>query len=335
MRGVSLISVLVAMALLGVLLLGIISAMSLMNKSERGFRQGSEITLLVEEVHTLLRDREACKKTLLNLDPDPGPTNVPAIKNSANDNIFLPGQAYGAGKVITLDTITVGNYEANTSIPTEGNAELHLNFSKTGSLGPNTSKRKIRIFARLDGTTGQIIYCQALGDSELWKVSPANSTNIFYDTGNVEIGSVASPATLEVNDTIRAVFYGALSDRAKKTSIKKLEENLAKLFQFSGVSFRWKKNSGVSTPHGKDKSLGFIAQEVEKTFPELVRGEEGNKMVNYSGLIPVLWEAVKELKEGSDFKDQMNEEKIKKLENEIQKLRAELLLLKNEEEASK
>ncbi len=41
--------------------------------------------------------------------------------------------------------------------------------------------------------------------------------------------------------------------------------------------------------------MHFIAQELENEFPELVRREEdGYKSVNYSGMIPVFLEAIKE-----------------------------------------
>jgi hypothetical protein len=54
-----------------------------------------------------------------------------------------------------------------------------------------------------------------------------------------------------------------------------------------GVKFVWKESN--------KKSLGVIAQELQEILPELVSGEE-NKTVNYSGLIAVLIEAIKELK---------------------------------------
>jgi len=45
------------------------------------------------------------------------------------------------------------------------------------------------------------------------------------------------------------------------------------------------------------KSMGVIAQDVEKVFPELVHGSEGSKSLQYSGLIGALVESVKELSE--------------------------------------
>ena len=43
------------------------------------------------------------------------------------------------------------------------------------------------------------------------------------------------------------------------------------------------------------KSMGVIAQDVEKVFPELVHGSDGSKSLQYSGLIGALVESVKEL----------------------------------------
>ncbi len=41
--------------------------------------------------------------------------------------------------------------------------------------------------------------------------------------------------------------------------------------------------------------IGFIAQEVEKVFPELVvTGKDGYKAVDYSKITPVLLEAIKD-----------------------------------------
>ena len=58
-----------------------------------------------------------------------------------------------------------------------------------------------------------------------------------------------------------------------------------------GVKFNWKES-------GKP-SIGVIAQELEEILPELVNGDE-NKTVNYSGIIGVLIEAIKELNKKID-----------------------------------
>ncbi|WP_128543352.1 T9SS type A sorting domain-containing protein [Larkinella soli] len=45
---------------------------------------------------------------------------------------------------------------------------------------------------------------------------------------------------------------------------------------------------------------GFLAQNIQELFPELVTEDEGSLAVNYQGMIPVLVEALKSLSEQND-----------------------------------
>jgi hypothetical protein len=97
---------------------------------------------------------------------------------------------------------------------------------------------------------------------------------------------------------ITATDFNSTSDINLKENIRPIEDSLNKVLQLNGVSFDWKET--------QQPSVGVIAQEVEKVFPELVRTGE-NKSVNYNGLIGVLIEAVKE--------QQKQIEELKKLIN--------------------
>ena len=77
------------------------------------------------------------------------------------------------------------------------------------------------------------------------------------------------------------------SDIALKSNIQPLTNTLEKLQQITG--YKYNLINSISP------SMGVIAQDVEKVFPELVHGSEGKKALQYSGLIGVLVEAVKEL----------------------------------------
>ena len=77
------------------------------------------------------------------------------------------------------------------------------------------------------------------------------------------------------------------SDIAFKKDIEPLTNVLNKITQLFGVNFRYKDNN--------EKSMGLLAQDVEKVFPELIRGEEGEKSLNYMGLTGAIVEAIKEL----------------------------------------
>lgn len=78
------------------------------------------------------------------------------------------------------------------------------------------------------------------------------------------------------------------SDYSLKKNIQPLSNQLEKVLDLQGVSFNWKAD---------DKNdVGFVAQEVEKIFPEVVytNKETGLKSIDYAKLTVFLVEAVKE-----------------------------------------
>ncbi len=84
------------------------------------------------------------------------------------------------------------------------------------------------------------------------------------------------------------------SDLRSKENIKNLNSALENLVNLQGVSFTWKDNP-VTFNDDDSESLGLIAQDVEKVFPQLVQsGPDGKLGINYIGLIPVLVECIKE-----------------------------------------
>jgi len=106
--------------------------------------------------------------------------------------------------------------------------------------------------------------------------------------GNVGLSTTTPTERLHVSGNILA--SGTItpnSDIAFKKDIKPLTNVLNKVTQLLGINFTYKNNN--------EKSMGLLAQDVEKVFPELIRGEEGNKSLNYMGLTGALIEAIKEL----------------------------------------
>jgi hypothetical protein len=86
----------------------------------------------------------------------------------------------------------------------------------------------------------------------------------------------------------------ASSDRSIKTRIVPIENALEKVKNLRGVEFNYRSHGG--------KSIGLIAQELEKVFPELVHGD-GVKSVAYQNLVAVLIEAIKELNDNMEKRD--------------------------------
>lgn len=103
--------------------------------------------------------------------------------------------------------------------------------------------------------------------------------------------ATASPDLLKVNGTVSCNSLFESSDRLLKTDVSKVIGSLAKIKLLTGYNYKWKAQKDK-----KSFETGLIAQEVEKHFPELVTTkEDGFKAVRYTGLIPHLIEAVKEL----------------------------------------
>ena len=114
---------------------------------------------------------------------------------------------------------------------------------------------------------------------------------------------------LEVKRDILTHELFQTSDVRFKKNIVSLSNSLEQLNKLRGVSFFWK-----DIEKGTAKQIGFIAQEVEKIYPEFVNTDQkGFKSVAYSKVTAVLVEAVKE---------QNNQ--IKTLQETVANLKAEL-----------
>jgi hypothetical protein len=90
------------------------------------------------------------------------------------------------------------------------------------------------------------------------------------------------------------VAYGSPSDKRLKENIKPIESALDKVSKLQGVTFDWKKSDSILDIK---EDIGFIAQDVQKVIPELVReNEDGMLSMRHQGIAPILLEAIKELK---------------------------------------
>lgn len=86
--------------------------------------------------------------------------------------------------------------------------------------------------------------------------------------------------------------YGEASSRRWKKEVAPVLGALDKILQLQGVTYRTDKT-------GSRDHIGLVAEDVGKIFPELVQWEDEEKTVasglNYTRLIPILIEAVKEI----------------------------------------
>lgn len=115
---------------------------------------------------------------------------------------------------------------------------------------------------------------------------------VSVTSGTVSAAKVSStklyfnPSTGRLN----ATHFNSLSDANKKENIAPVRDAINTVSLLNGVSFNWKDTG--------ERSLGVIAQEVEAIVPEIVSTDaRGEKSVNYDGIIPLLIESIKTLKQ--------------------------------------
>jgi hypothetical protein len=120
-------------------------------------------------------------------------------------------------------------------------------------------------------------------------------------SGNVGIGVTNPSVKFQVagDATISGKFNSngiqESSDARFKKNIAPLKNALENVLKIEGVSYNWKQDEFPDRNFGTETEIGVIAQELEKVYPELVATDaEGYKSVQYSHLVPVLVEAIKE-----------------------------------------
>lgn len=163
------------------------------------------------------------------------------------------------------------------------------------------------IFGSDEGAT-QFIFNSSLqvneisefGDRGIQFKNSSDANTLFIATnGNVGIGTSTPSQALDVNGNVEATAYYHDSDRRLKKNIEVIENPIEIVRQLEGVNFEWKEND--------KKTIGLIAQDVEKVIPEIVNTkEDGYKSVEYANLVALLIEVVKEQQiQIDDLKDKI------------------------------
>lgn len=170
-------------------------------------------------------------------------------------------------------------------------------------------------------------------------------------SGNVGIGKSNPSYNLDVvgninaSITVKAAGVILNSDERLKENIKNLSGlTVASLLNLQGVTYRLKPNgaalltsslnteSAIQGDTAKSQTIGqlqdtafynrnhmgFLAQDLQKVFPELVYSDrDGILSVDYIGLIPILVESVKELS-NNHVKDSLNLQSLQNKLNDIE-----------------
>lgn len=143
--------------------------------------------------------------------------------------------------------------------------------------------------------------CPAFAGDRPWEMIPGTN-NVFLNTwGSVGIGTTNITDVLTVNGGIMSNGFTAPSDKRLKKNLQTIASPLDKLCNLNGVRFSWKDRHERSEFHElrlpTGNYFGFSAQEMLQIFPELVTERNGLYAVNELGLLPIIVEAIKELRQ--------------------------------------
>lgn len=157
---------------------------------------------------------------------------------------------------------------------------------------------------------GLVVQGAAFGTGNLqeWQAPGGGAMSIVSSNGSMGIGTSTITNKLTVTDTTSAQparFNGSggnqctvdtglgsltcTSDENFKTNVLAIDGGLDKILQLQGVTYNWK------TDANGQAVAGFVAQEVEKILPGLVKTDiDGIKSLSKESLMPYLVEAIKQ-----------------------------------------
>lgn len=214
------------------------------------------------------------------------------------DHVFFKGDNGGSTstelfRVVGNGDIGVGAYpsayghigtnrvmEIRNSLSGAGNVQSHLILSTYGQSGLLGGISWAALNLTGEQRTGFIANA----------FETANQTKLsFYTRSNAGILN----ESFYIQGTGNAWLQGTLtqaSDARLKQDIRPLVSSLAKLEQLNGYTYNW-----ISQDRDTEEQVGLLAQEVQQFYPQLVKqNERGELSVNYTGLVPVLLEGIKE-----------------------------------------
>jgi len=120
-----------------------------------------------------------------------------------------------------------------------------------------------------------------------WSIGPDASNNLV----------IYNQTTLGVYITTGASSWSANSDYRVKKNFLPISDALEKTLQLRGLTYHYKTDADTDP-----RRVGVIAQDVQRVLPEAVAERDGILSVRYTEIIPLLIEAIKEIKHGADLR---------------------------------
>ena len=215
----------------------------------------------------------------------------------------ISGNSSITGTLGVSSNTTVGG-----TLGVSGNTTIGGNLSVSGT---TTSGGRLTVSGGGAGITGTT---NISGNTNISGALTVSSTASV--TSTIRSGGTGYFQRIFVDTEMSAQTVTERSDRRLKTNIEPLSGSLEELLGLEPVQYNW----ANPQQYGDRKKLGFIAQDLQKTYPELVHEDDGGFLsVNYTGLIAPIIDSIKEI-----YASVMgNSEELEKQKREIAALKKE------------
>lgn len=222
---------------------------------------------------------------------------TPAITNAANNRVLTSnggGTINGESNLTFNGTSLVVTGSGGRSIALEGGGAGRIDINGDGS----AYAVGIKFNSQAGGTALSGIWNYGSGTTQQWLAIGGTEYNnaalYILPSGYVGIATSAPSYPLHVSASASGTsIYAtgdivAFSDQSVKENIRPIENVLERIGDSRGILYD-------RVDNGEKDNIGFIAQELEVAFPELVvTNPDGTKAVKYQNAVAVLFEAVKE-----------------------------------------
>jgi hypothetical protein len=154
-------------------------------------------------------------------------------------------------------------------------------FSSVANYGGKQPDNSQGIKQFVQSPTGQAIWIYKRLPSGIQVQTPADKIRPVYINSDLYVnGSIFNPSDAILKKDIQIVN----------------KQNYDKLINLNSVSYKLKDDNNSKLHYG------FIAQDFEKHYPELVKNSEmGYKTINYIELIPIMVSKIKNMNEEIEF----------------------------------
>jgi hypothetical protein len=162
----------------------------------------------------------------------------------------------------------------------ERNAECWLHI-----LSPDDTQRGILFGSPANALMGSL------------RFNPAgNEKGFHFRCGNNSVRLVLdSLGNLTADGCVVGSNIACPSDGRLKKNIAEIDNALESIQQLRGVNYEWNRDEFPEREFASGNQIGVLAQDVQKVAPEaVVKMSDGYLAVDYSRLVPLLIQAVKE-----------------------------------------